>query len=163
VTSRTAPSPFTETTGPARHAAFAALAAGGPVQRVTLFTGLEAWVVTGYAEARELLAHPALLKIEGGGPHMDATPPDLKAAMSTHMLNSNPPDHARLRRLVTAAFTMRRVEGMAPRVQEIADGLLDDLAVGGGRGGPGRPGGGPRGGGGGPAPPAPGGGGPPAA
>jgi cytochrome P450 len=136
VTSRTAPSPFTETTGPARHAAFAELAATGPVQKVMLFTGVPAWVVTGYAEARELLAHPAVVKVAGSGPHMDAMPPDLNAAMNTHLLSTNPPDHTRLRRLVTAAFTVRRVEALAPRVQEIADALLDDLVAEGAGGRP---------------------------
>jgi cytochrome P450 len=132
----TAPSPFTETTGTARHAAFAELARTGRPQRVTLVTGVPAWLVTGYAEVRELLASPALAKIEGGGPHMDAMPPELRAAMNSHLLNSNPPDHSRLRRLVTAAFTVRRVEALAPRVQEITDGLLDDLAAAGAGGRP---------------------------
>jgi cytochrome P450 len=127
VTTSTTPSPFTETTGPARHAAFAELATAGPVQRVVLFTGVPAWVVTGYAESRELLAHPAVVKTVGG-PHMDVMPPDLNAAMNTHLLSTNPPDHTRLRRLVTAAFTVRRVEALAPRVQEIADDLLDAMA-----------------------------------
>jgi cytochrome P450 len=135
VTTETAPSPFTETSGPARHAAFAELAGTGPVQKVTLFTGVPAWVVTGYAEVRELLAHPALVKTIGG-PHVDEMPPDLVAAIDTHLLSTNPPDHTRLRRLVTAAFTTRRVEALAPRVQEIADGLLDDLAAAGGGGRP---------------------------
>jgi cytochrome P450 len=128
VTTSTTPSPFTETTGPARHAAYAELATTGPVQKVVLFTGVPAWVVTGYAEARELLAHPALVKTVGG-PHMDAMPQDLNAAMNTHLLSTNPPDHTRLRRLVAAAFTTRRVEALAPRVQEITDGLLDDMAA----------------------------------
>jgi cytochrome P450 len=131
VTAQSAPSPFTETTGAARHAAFAELAATGSVQHVVLFTGVPAWLVTGYAEVRELLAHPAMVKVEGGGPHMDAMPPDLSAAMHMHLLGTNPPDHTRLRRLVTAAFTARRVEALVPRIQEIADGLLDDLAAAG--------------------------------
>ncbi len=130
MTTSTTPSPFTETTGPARHAAFSELAARGPVQRVVLFTGVPAWVVTGYAEARELLAHPAVVKTVGG-PHMDVMPADLNAAMNTHLLSTNPPDHTRLRRLVTAAFTVRRVEALAPRVQEIADDLLDAMAAAG--------------------------------
>ncbi|OLS96353.1 cytochrome [Pseudonocardia sp. CNS-004] len=135
MTSTTPPSPFTETSGPARHAAFAELAATGPVQKVMLFTGVPAWVATGYAEARELLTHPAVVKYVGG-PHMDAMPPELNTALNTHLLSTNPPDHTRLRRLVTAAFTTRRVEALAPRVQEIADALLDDLAAAGGGGRP---------------------------
>jgi cytochrome P450 len=44
------------------------------------------------------------------------------------MLNSDPPDHTRLRRLVATAFTMRRVELMRPRIVEITDELLAGLA-----------------------------------
>jgi cytochrome P450 len=46
----------------------------------------------------------------------------------SHMLNSDPPDHTRLRRLVATAFTMRRVELMRPRIEEITEDLLADLA-----------------------------------
>lgn len=127
----TSPSPFTETRGSARHSAFAKLAATGPVQRVVLFTGVPAWVVTGYAEARYLLAHPDVVKQRGGGPHRDTLPPCVDAAMNRHLLASNPPDHTRLRRLVSAAFTQRRTEALTPRIQEITDGLLDALATAG--------------------------------
>jgi cytochrome P450 len=44
------------------------------------------------------------------------------------MLNSDPPDHTRLRRLVGKAFTPRRIEQLRPRVEEISDELLDTLA-----------------------------------
>jgi cytochrome P450 len=44
------------------------------------------------------------------------------------MLSVDPPDHTRLRRLVSAAFSPRRVEGLRPRVQTIVDDLLDDIA-----------------------------------
>ncbi|MBV8543042.1 MAG: cytochrome P450 [Pseudonocardiales bacterium] len=41
------------------------------------------------------------------------------------MTTTDPPDHARLRRLVSKAFTARRVQGLRPRLQAIVDGLLD--------------------------------------
>jgi cytochrome P450 len=55
-------------------------------------------------------------------------PADVIAATSSHMLNSNGSGHARLRRLVNAAFTRRRIEQLTPRIQQITDELLDMMA-----------------------------------
>ena len=44
---------------------------------------------------------------------------------SRAMLNLDPPDHTRLRRLVTKAFTPRVIEQLRPRIQELVDGYLD--------------------------------------
>jgi cytochrome P450 len=52
-------------------------------------------------------------------------------------LTVNPPDHTRLRGLVSEAFTRRTVERLAPRIERIAADLLDAV-----RAGPGRAGGG---------------------
>ena len=57
---------------------------------------------------------------------LEAMPPSgIPAAIENHMLNRDGDDHRRLRRLVTKAFTPRRVELLRPRIQEIADELLD--------------------------------------
>ncbi|GAA2404821.1 cytochrome P450 [Actinomadura vinacea] len=130
-------SPFVEAAPAARHAAFAELAAAGPVRRVMLFTGVPVWLITGYAEAREALAHPDIIKGKGGdGPHRDVVPAELAAAMDHHLLGADPPDHTRLRRLVSAAFTRRRIEGLEPGIRLIVDGLLDDVSAAGERGAP---------------------------
>lgn len=44
------------------------------------------------------------------------------------ILNLDPPDHTRLRKLVSKAFTVRRIEGLRPRVQELVDQTLDRVA-----------------------------------
>jgi cytochrome P450 len=44
------------------------------------------------------------------------------------MLTSDPPEHTRLRRLVSKAFTPRAVENLRPRIREIVDNLLDGVA-----------------------------------
>jgi cytochrome P450 len=49
--------------------------------------------------------------------------------VAVSMLVTDPPDHTRLRTLVSKAFTARTVQQMAPRVQEIVDGLLDEAAA----------------------------------
>jgi len=123
--------PFTETSGIARHWGFEDLAATGPVQHLMLFTGVPVWLVTGYAETRELLAHPDVVREPLGGPYGDAVIDDLMSSTERHMLGANPPDHTRLRKLVTAAFTRRRIDALEPRIREIAAGLLDEMAAAG--------------------------------
>jgi cytochrome P450 len=51
---------------------------------------------------------------------------------SRAMLNRDPPAHTRLRKLVSKAFTPRRIEGLRPRVQQLVDGYLDGAASSGG-------------------------------
>ena len=111
----------------ARHAAYAALAATGPVHRITLPNGMPAWLVTGYDAVRATLTDPRLIKNPGPTPLEGLLPPAVNAAMNSDLLHNDPPDHTRLRRLVSGAFTRRRVDALAPRIQQIADGLLDDL------------------------------------
>jgi cytochrome P450 len=125
----TSASPFTETTSSARKAGFAELIATGPVQKVTLFTGVPVWLITGYAEARQVLTDPNVVRSETEGPHADHVPADLRKAMNSHMLSANPPQHTRLRKLVSAAFTRRRVEALEPRIAEISTQLLDEVAA----------------------------------
>lgn len=122
--------PFTATGPGERHAAYAALAATGPVHRIALPDGAPAWLVTGHDEVREAFTDPRLTKLSPGpiSPAEAQLPPDVYTAMNNHMLRLDPPAHTRLRRLVAAAFTRRRVEQLAPRVQEITDRLLDEMS-----------------------------------
>src|SRR5262249_29182234 len=50
-------------------------------------------------------------------------------SFARHMLVMDPPDHTRLRRLVSSAFSVRRIEALRPRVQAIVDDLLDAIAA----------------------------------
>jgi cytochrome P450 len=110
---------------------FAEVRRRGPVHRVTLADGHEAWLVVGFDEARAALndgrfskdMHAALAS--GGGVVAEGLP---GPEFARHMLAVDPPDHTRLRRLVSAAFSVRTVEGLRPRVQAIVDDLLDAVA-----------------------------------
>jgi len=110
------------------HEAVAPLRDAGPIHRVTLPSGLPVWFVTRYAEARAALSDPRLSNaapIEVPG--LDAPPPQIQAAMNSHLLLVDPPDHTRMRRLVSAVFVPRRIENLRPRVRQISDDLLDRL------------------------------------
>ena len=98
----------------------------GPIREIELPGGAPAWLITRYDEARQALTDPRLSKTAPGlraGPIGD----DVRSATFRHMLAADPPDHTRLRRLVSAAFTARRIEALRPRIQQISDDLLDAL------------------------------------
>lgn len=102
-----------------------------PASRVVFPDGSPGWLVTGYAEARALLADPRLRK-SPTAPQREETGdggPELPEALVSHMLTMDPPQHTRLRKLVNKGFTSRTVEAMRPRVQQITDGLLDAIPV----------------------------------
>src|SRR5207244_6392372 len=103
-----------------------------PVHEVTLSDGHDAWLIVGHAEARSALNDARLSKdmqaaLASDGEVVAEGLPG--PAFARHMLVVDPPDHTRLRRLVSAAFSVRRVEGLRPRVQAIVDDLLDQVAA----------------------------------
>jgi cytochrome P450 len=91
--------------------------------------------VTRYEDVRALLADPRLAKNgnrigELIAHHSTAsgTGSGFPAGLVTNVVNSDPPDHTRLRNLIGREFTGRRVAELRPRVEEIVDGLLDEMA-----------------------------------
>ncbi|WP_116215234.1 cytochrome P450 family protein [Streptomyces olivoreticuli] len=88
---------------------------------------IEGWVVTRYDDARELLADPRLSKqdaVRKFGQHVGLTEGP-GGALFTHMLNSDPPEHTRLRKLVQKAFTARRTAALRPMIEAHVTALLD--------------------------------------
>ncbi|MFD9792260.1 cytochrome P450 [Streptomyces sp. NPDC059070] len=107
---------------------YAKLRAEGPVHRVRTHEMDEVWLIVGYEEARAALADGRFSK-----DWRTIADPDDLTAVSANMLDSDPPQHTRLRKLVAREFTPRRIEALRPRVQEITDGLLDAMLAAPGR------------------------------
>ncbi|MBM7775759.1 cytochrome P450 [Actinokineospora baliensis] len=117
------------------HQLYAELRRTGPVRRVVLPRGVLGWLVTRYADAKAVLSDPRVSKDyvragallernrEPGSPR-----PEFGEELQAHMLNMDPPDHTRLRKLVNKAFTVRGVGHLRPRVEEITAALLDAIA-----------------------------------
>jgi cytochrome P450 len=106
------------------HELYRTLRREAPVTRVSTREGLQAWVVTRYEDARPALNDPRLSKDTS---RFHETP--AAAFFAGHMLNSDPPDHTRLRKLVSRAFTVRAIARMRPRIEEIAQELADRMAA----------------------------------
>jgi cytochrome P450 len=108
-----------------------AQAHGQPAQPVTLPSGDEAWLVTGYHDVRALLTDPRISKNRNRPDMARMIPPN--GAPTKHFANQvemDPPGHTRMRRVIAKAFTAARAEKLRPRVTEIVDDLLDAMIRG---------------------------------
>lgn len=99
----------------------------GGVERIKLPLGVRAWLVTGYEESKVVLGGTALFsndfrQLAGVvGFEEDQDPGGLGFA--------DPPQHTRLRRVLTPEFTGRRLSRLAPRIERIVTDTIDELAA----------------------------------
>ncbi|MFJ7213403.1 cytochrome P450 [Amycolatopsis sp. NPDC098790] len=106
-----------------------ALQAEAPLARVRLWDGSTPWLVTRYAEQRALLADPRV-SADITRPGYPSPAPLPKGGTGISFILMDNPEHARLRKMVTAPFTIRRTAAMRPAVQRIVDEQLDKLLAG---------------------------------
>jgi len=110
----------------------------GPLARLSSspFGAGDGWIITNYEDAIAVLKDPRFIKdIHKLSPSSDEQVSDNKRAtvrgrfltFRRDMLTVDPPDHTRLRGLVSKAFTPRMIEQLRPRVQQITDELLDTV------------------------------------
>jgi pentalenic acid synthase len=108
--------------------AYDPLRAARPLARITLYDGRPAWLVTGHALARDLLADSRLSS--------DRTHPDFPAATArfagvrdrrTALLGVDDPEHRTQRRKVIPGFTLRRAAELRPRIGQIVAERLDAM------------------------------------
>ena len=97
-----------------------------PVAKLTSFLGMNVWMVTGEPEARQVLADTTSYSTDIRpfmGKRGSTTDGDIGGLGFT-----DPPEHTRLRKLLTPEFTMRRLERLRPRIAAIVESQLDRLA-----------------------------------
>ncbi|MEO3750807.1 cytochrome P450 [Streptomyces sp. B6B3] len=92
--------------------------------------GRVSYVITGHTEAREALGDPRLSKDTAAFFASRPSRRNLHPAVAENMLATDPPDHTRLRALVTKAFTTGAVDRLRPYIDQVTHSLLDRLPVG---------------------------------
>jgi cytochrome P450 len=104
-----------------------ALRTEAPISKLDLPFGMNAWLVTGYDEAKAVLGKVTEFSsdftnlVGSAGVTEDQNPGGLGFA--------DPPVHTRLRKLLTPEFTMRRLNRLTPRIDEIVAEQLDAMAA----------------------------------
>lgn len=103
-----------------------------PVSRVRLWDGSVHWLVTRYEDQRALYGDPRLSvdTTRPGFPYLNEAFRETAAKNPPSFLNMDDPDHARIRRMVTGAFAVKRIEAMRPAVQRMTDDLIDHMLAG---------------------------------
>jgi cytochrome P450 len=103
---------------------YAALRTKGPVHRVRVPGSGESWLVVAHDGARAALTDP---RLRNDIRHSSSWRSDGGHAVGRNMLQSDPPQHTRLRRLVAAHFTPGRITALRPGIEATALALLDAL------------------------------------
>src|SRR5438876_3404113 len=111
---------------------YAHLRAQEPLAYVDDFLGRgKAWIVTNYDDALTILKDPRFTKdwhkVLPPGDEQIASSDNPFLILMQNMITVDPPDHTRLRGLVSKAFTPRMIEQLRPRIQQITDALLDTV------------------------------------
>ncbi|MDP9870257.1 cytochrome P450, partial [Streptosporangium brasiliense] len=102
----------------------AALRDGEGVRRVSTPFGVDAWLVTRYADVRAVLGDAERFGIaqQSAIRMPDApklSPEEIAAMRAGNLLAFDPPEHTRLRRILTPEFTIRRMRRLEPRIRRI--------------------------------------------
>ncbi len=107
----------------APHPRVGELRAKDPVSKLVTFLGMDVWLVTGDAEAREVLGDRTSYST-------DVRPYYGKSGGANGDIGglgfTDPPEHTRLRKLLTPEFTMRRLARLKPAIDRIIEQQLDE-------------------------------------
>jgi cytochrome P450 len=116
---------------------FSRLRAEEPISRVALNGGDTAWLITRFADAKEILADPRFsseltpMGIVLPDPENRTLAEELKDRQPGTFIEYDPPEHTRLRRMIAGEFSETRMRALRPRVEEIVNEHLDAMEAGG--------------------------------
>ena len=102
-----------------------------PIQRVTLPSGETAWAITRHEDIRTMLTDPRF-----SSDRRNPTFPSMvqgqrvQSGFRASLIGMDPPEHGAARRKVVGEFTVRRMEALRPRIQEIVDEHIDAMLAG---------------------------------
>lgn len=123
---RKVPTEFVTAPGADPHPANAALRARCPVHEIDYPSGADAYVVVDYETNEEAFADSRLSKeIENAPDWYREMVLQNSPVLAHSIVMTDPPDHSRLRKIVSRAFMSRRLERLRPRIQQVADDLID--------------------------------------
>jgi cytochrome P450 len=106
------------------------LRAGRPINRLAFPDGHLGWLVTGHVAARQVLSDPrfsARQDLRHFPVRLPLVTEQRGPARPGWFVRMDPPDHTRLRRLLTGQFTVRRMQQLTPRIEAIAREHLDGM------------------------------------
>ncbi|MGW3998929.1 cytochrome P450 [Amycolatopsis sp. NPDC004772] len=112
--------------------AYEELRDAGPVHRVTLQSGQEAWAVTRLEDVRTVLNDPRFSsdRFNPGFPILTREGRPQRRRFTASLINMDPPEHGAARREVVGEFTVKRMKALHPRIQQIVDEHIDAMLAG---------------------------------
>ncbi|MGW2372178.1 cytochrome P450 [Kitasatospora sp. NPDC001683] len=101
-----------------------------PISRISLWDGTPSWLVTRHEDIKAVLSDARFSSdsTRPGFPFVSAGARYLNAGQPT-LIRMDDPEHARLRRMLTGEFMIKKVEALRPDIQRIADDLLDRMTA----------------------------------
>ncbi|MCS4304856.1 cytochrome P450 [Chryseobacterium sp. BIGb0232] len=98
-----------------------------PIKKVSFGNGQAFWMVTKYEDAIQIFRNPIFVKDIRKVTPQEGKESAMNNSMlfSHHLLNMDPPEHTKMKRLIQKAFTPKLVEKMRPQIQKMANDLID--------------------------------------
>ncbi|MFC8195741.1 cytochrome P450 [Streptomyces sp. NPDC057298] len=108
------------------------LRADNPISRIRIWDGSTPWIITGHEAQRALLTDPRVSANDRnpGFPFVTEYRQQIAKYTPELVVNTDAPEHTRLRRMVNGPFLVKRIEAMRAPIQKIVDSLIDDLLSG---------------------------------